>query len=97
MYHYYFVCRWSDEKALFVIDINLKFFRECDITKEKIQKILGSGANVVLLSGGVDDLCLKYFVEAGAMAVRRIKKVDLKRIARSTGGETFFLPRSCFD
>jgi len=60
--------------------------RECDITKEKIQKILGSGANVVLLSGGVDDLCLKYFVEAGAMAVRRIKKVDLKRIARSTGG-----------
>jgi len=30
--------------------------------------------------GGIDDLCLKYFVEAGAMAVRRCKKVDLKRI-----------------
>lgn len=60
--------------------------REQDITKEKIQKILASGANVVLLSGGVDDLCLKYFVEAGAMAVRRIKKIDLKRIGRATGG-----------
>jgi len=60
--------------------------RESDITKERIQKILASGANVILLSGGVDDLCLKYFVEAGAMAVRRIKKVDLKRIGRATGG-----------
>merc|ERR1719427_559659 len=48
--------------------------------------ILASGANVILLSGGVDDLCMKYFVEAGAMAVRRVKKIDLKRIARSTGG-----------
>lgn len=60
--------------------------READITKERIQKIIASGANVILLSGGVDDLCLKYFVEAGAMAVRRIKKVDLKRIGRATGG-----------
>merc|ERR1712032_1461769 len=35
--------------------------------------------------GGIDDLCLKYFVEAGAMAVRRCKKADLKRIAKATG------------
>lgn len=60
--------------------------REMDITKERIQKVLASGANVILLSGGIDDLCMKYFVEGGAMAVRRVKKVDLKRIARSTGG-----------
>jgi len=60
--------------------------RESDITKERIQKVLASGANVVLTSGGIDDLCLKYFVESGAMAVRRVKKIDLKRIARATGG-----------
>lgn len=59
--------------------------READITKERIQKILSSGANVILTTGGIDDLCLKYFVEAGAMAVRRCKKPDLKRIARSAG------------
>merc|ERR1712073_128182 len=59
--------------------------RESDITKERIQKILASGANVILTTGGIDDLCLKYFVEAGAMAVRRCKKVDLKRIAKATG------------
>ena len=59
--------------------------READITKEKIQLILNSGANVILTTGGIDDMCLKYFVDAGAMAVRRCKKEDLKRIARATG------------
>ncbi|KAL1508895.1 hypothetical protein ABEB36_003715 [Hypothenemus hampei] len=59
--------------------------RELDITKERIQKILATGVNIILCSGGIDDLCLKYFVEAGAMAVRRVKKVDLKRIAKATG------------
>lgn len=62
-------------------------YRESDITKERIARILGAGANVVLSTGGIDDLCLKYFVEAGAMAVRRCKKEDIKRIARATGGE----------
>lgn len=59
--------------------------RELDITKERIQKILATGVNVILVSGGIDDLCLKYFVEKNAMAVRRVKKVDLKRIAKATG------------
>jgi len=59
--------------------------RESDITKEMIKKILSVGANVVLTTGGIDDLCLKYFIEAGAMAVRRCKKNDLKRIAKATG------------
>ncbi|XP_055385116.1 T-complex protein 1 subunit alpha [Condylostylus longicornis] len=59
--------------------------RELDITKEKIHKILSTGVNVVLCTGGIDDLCLKYFVEAGAMAVRRVKKSDLKIIAKATG------------
>ena len=41
---------------------------------------------MILTTKGIDDLCLKYFVEAGAMAVRRVKKEDLKRIAKATGG-----------
>ena len=59
--------------------------RELDITKERINKIIRTGVNVILCSGGVDDLCMKYFVEVGAMAVRRVKKSDLKRIAKATG------------
>eukprot|EP00002_Diphylleia_rotans_P020812 TRINITY_DN403_c0_g1_i10.p2 TRINITY_DN403_c0_g1~~TRINITY_DN403_c0_g1_i10.p2 ORF type:complete len:545 (-),score=158.56 TRINITY_DN403_c0_g1_i10:472-2106(-) len=60
--------------------------REMDIMKERIQLILKAGANVVLTTKGIDDLSLKYFVEAGAIAVRRCKKEDLKRIAKITGG-----------
>ena len=59
--------------------------REIDITKERISKIMAAGANVILTTGGIDDLNLKYFVEAGAMAVRRVLKRDLKRIAKATG------------
>jgi T-complex protein 1 subunit alpha len=60
--------------------------READIIKERIQLILNAGANVILTTKGIDDLCLKYFVEAGAIGVRRCKKEDLRRIAKSTGG-----------
>lgn len=59
--------------------------RELNITKERIAKILVTGVNVVLCTGGIDDLCMKYFIEAGAMAVRRVKRSDLKIIAKSTG------------
>lgn len=59
--------------------------REYDITIERVRKILNAGANVVLTTKGIDDLCLKEFVEAGALAVRRCKKEDLRRIAKATG------------
>ncbi|MQM05746.1 hypothetical protein Taro_038560 [Colocasia esculenta] len=38
--------------------------READMTKERIEKILKAGANVVLTSKGIDDMSLKacYFV-----------------------------------
>ncbi len=60
--------------------------RESDITKERIQLLLNAGANVILTTKGIDDMAIKYFVEAGAMAVRRCKKEDLRRIAKLTGG-----------
>uniref|UniRef100_A0A7R9V3D1 T-complex protein 1 subunit alpha n=1 Tax=Chlamydomonas euryale TaxID=1486919 RepID=A0A7R9V3D1_9CHLO len=61
--------------------------REFDITKERIQKMLDAGANVVLTTKGIDDMALKYFVEAGVIACRRVPKDDLKRIARATGAQ----------
>lgn len=59
--------------------------REYGIVIERIRKIINAGANVILTTKGIDDLCLKEFVEVGAIAVRRCKKEDLKRIARATG------------
>merc|ERR1719502_1636862 len=60
--------------------------KEADITKDRIQLLLNAGANVILTTKGIDDMAIKYFVEAGALAVRRCKKEDLRRIAKLTGG-----------
>ena len=46
--------------------------------RERIEKILGAGANVILTTKGIDDMSLKYFVEAGAIACRRVPKEDLR-------------------
>ena len=59
--------------------------REAGIVLDRVEMILKSGANVVLTTKGIDDLVLKLFIERGAMAVRRCKKEDLRRIARATG------------
>ncbi|CAL9029232.1 unnamed protein product [Prunus brigantina] len=59
--------------------------READMTKERIEKLLKAGANVILTTKGIDDMALKYFVEAGAIAVRRVQKEDMRHVAKATG------------
>jgi T-complex protein 1 subunit alpha len=59
--------------------------REAGIVTERVDMILKAGATVIFTTKGIDDLCLKQFIEKGAMAVRRCKKEDLRRIAKATG------------
>lgn len=59
--------------------------RESEITRERISKILSTGANVILTTKGIDDMSLKMFIDSNAIAVRRCKKEDLSRIAKATG------------
>ncbi|KAL1998999.1 hypothetical protein VTN02DRAFT_5222 [Thermoascus thermophilus] len=59
--------------------------RESGIVLERVEMILKAGANVIFTTKGIDDMVLKLFVERGAMAVRRAKKEDLRRIAKATG------------
>jgi T-complex protein 1 subunit alpha len=61
--------------------------REMDVTRERCKKIIDAGANVILCSRGIDDFALKYFVEHNCIAIRRVKKNDLRRIANCTGGK----------
>mmetsp|Transcript_39209 Transcript_39209/g.63343 ORF Transcript_39209/g.63343 Transcript_39209/m.63343 type:complete len:550 (-) Transcript_39209:316-1965(-) len=60
---------------------------EMNLTKDKIQKILDKGVNVIFTSKGIDDFAMKYLTEAGVLAVRRVDKKDLRRIAKCTGGQ----------
>ncbi|KAI9815387.1 MAG: T-complex protein 1 subunit alpha [Phylliscum demangeonii] len=59
--------------------------RESSMILERVELILKAGANVLFTTKGIDDLVLKLFIEKGAMAVRRCKKEDLRRIAKATG------------
>lgn len=61
--------------------------REMDITKEKINKIIEAGCNVLFTTKGIDDMAMKYLVDAGVLAVRRVDKKDMRRIAKCTGGQ----------
>lgn len=59
--------------------------KELDVTRDRIQAILKAGANVILTTKGIDDAALKYFVEANAIAVRRVSQYDISRIAKASG------------
>jgi len=59
--------------------------KEFDTTADRIKMILQAGANVVLTTKGIDDMALKYFVEAGVIACRRVPVSDMRRIAKCTG------------
>jgi T-complex protein 1 subunit alpha len=66
-------------------DLERILLLEADNVKERINKILVAGANIILTTKGIDDLALKYFVEARAIACRRVPREDMRRIARVTG------------
>jgi len=54
--------------------------------KTMVDKIVASGANVVLCQKGIDDLVQHYLAKAGLFAVRRVKESDMKKLAKATGG-----------
>lgn len=59
--------------------------REVTITIERLKSILKSGANVILTTKGIDDMCMKIIIDAGAIAVRRVDRSDIISVAGLTG------------
>jgi len=55
------------------------------IIKEMSEKIIKSGANVVICQKGIDDLAQYYLAKNGIYAAKRAKKSDLEKLARATG------------
>ena len=51
-----------------------------------VDKIVNSGANVVICQKGIDDMAQHFISKAGIMAVRRVKKSDLEKLSKATGG-----------
>ncbi|MEM2083516.1 MAG: thermosome subunit beta [Nitrososphaerota archaeon] len=59
--------------------------QEEDMLRDMVNKIIESGANVVLCQKGIDDMAQYFLAKKGIMAVRRIKKSDIDKIAKATG------------
>ncbi len=60
--------------------------QEEDMLREMVEKIAATGANVVLCQKGIDDLAQYFLAKKGIMAVRRIKKSDMDKLAKATRG-----------
>lgn len=59
---------------------------EEDMLRKIVEKIVASGANVVLCQKGVDDVVQYLLAKEGIYACRRVKKSDLGKLAKATGG-----------
>jgi thermosome len=54
--------------------------------KAMVDKIKSSGANVVFCQKGIDDLAQHFLAKASIYTVRRVKKSDMEKLGRATGG-----------
>jgi thermosome len=59
--------------------------QEEKMLQDMVDKIVGSGANVLFCQKGIDDLAQYYLAKAGVLAVRRVKKSDIEKLAKATG------------
>ncbi|GBE18964.1 60 kDa chaperonin [archaeon BMS3Abin16] len=53
--------------------------------KDMAEKISASGANVLFVQKGIDDLAEHYLAKAGIFAIKRAKKSDMEKLAKATG------------
>ncbi|MGP3703459.1 MAG: thermosome subunit beta [Candidatus Bathyarchaeota archaeon] len=59
---------------------------ETKMLREMVEKVKNAGANVLFCQKGIDDMAQHFLAKAGILAVRRVKKSDMEKLARATGG-----------
>jgi len=64
-----------------------KFIEEKEnILRDYVEKIASVGANVVICQKGIDDVAQHFLAKKGIMAVRRVKRSDMEKLERASGG-----------
>jgi len=61
--------------------------QEESMLKEKVEKIAATGATVVICQKGIDDLVQHFLARRKILAVRRVKKSDMEKLTKATGGK----------
>lgn len=60
--------------------------QESEDVKQKVRKIIESGANVVVCQKGIGLLAQHYLSRAGIISVKRVKENDVHWLAKASGG-----------
>jgi archaeal chaperonin len=58
---------------------------ENTMLKTMVEKVTGSGANVVICQKGLDDIAQHYLAKANVLTIRRVKESDITKLSRATG------------
>ncbi|MCK5292482.1 MAG: TCP-1/cpn60 chaperonin family protein [Thermoplasmata archaeon] len=66
--------------------LNAFLQEEENMLKGMVQTIKKSGANVVFCQKGIDDLAQHFLAKEDIYVVRRVKKSDMEKLSKSTGG-----------
>ncbi|MDD5472831.1 MAG: thermosome subunit beta [Candidatus Methanoperedens sp.] len=61
--------------------------QEEQMIHDMVNKVIDSGANVLFVQKGIDDIAQHYLAKAGIYAARRVKKSDMDKLARATGAK----------
>ncbi|MDP3104755.1 MAG: thermosome subunit beta [Candidatus Methanoperedens sp.] len=61
--------------------------QEEQMIHDMVNKVIKSGANVVFVQKGIDDIAQHYLAKAGVYAARRVKKSDMEKLSRATGAK----------
>jgi thermosome len=83
------------EKTEFDAKINIESPEQMDaflkqeenMIKEMVEKLAAKGANVILCQKGIDDMAQHFLSRKNILAVRRVKKSDMEKLAKATGGK----------
>ncbi|MGC9152196.1 MAG: thermosome subunit alpha [Vulcanisaeta sp.] len=60
---------------------------ESNILKSYVDKLAEIGANVVITQKGIDEVAQHYLAKKGIMAIRRVKRSDIEKLAKATGAK----------
>jgi len=60
--------------------------QEEKMLKNMVEKAAASGCNVLFCQKGIDDVAQHYLAKKGILAARRVKKSDMEKLAKASGG-----------
>lgn len=83
------------EKTEFDAKINIESPEQMDaflkqeekMLENMVEKIVAKGVNVVVCQKGIDDMAQHFLARKGVLAVRRVKKSDMEKLAKASGGK----------